>query len=80
MDWYNIFGKKGKPMENENKYDIKKVPLWERNISGLGEIGDSGFGITNLELYIQRSDFRETLKKFKESKLYHELYTNQDQK
>ena len=80
MVWYNIFRKKEKAMENGNKYDTKKVPLWERDISGLGEIGDSGFGVIDSDIYFKSEKVGETMKDFKKSKLYQELFTNQYQK
>jgi hypothetical protein len=78
MAWYDIFYKvfnlKDRTMEhnnfNQNNFGDKDInKAWQ----GADIIGPSGFGVTNLDSYIQREDFNRNLNRFKNSKLLRNL-------
>lgn len=56
--------------------ELSKKKYWQ----GVGIIGNSGFGITNLRRYIEREDFQRNLKKVKESGLWKKLTEEQNKK
>lgn len=57
------------PITNKEKIDRKNKHSWR----GVDIIGHSGFGITNMDDYINRSDFKETILKVKQSNMWKNL-------
>ncbi len=89
MAWYDIFYKvfnlKDRTMEHNNfnnnnfnqnnsedtnnNYNPSISEAWQ----GADIIGPSGFGVTNLDSYIQREDYNRHLNEFRNSKIWKDI-------
>lgn len=63
-------------MESSKINKVKAERISKHSWKGVDIIGHSGFGITNLDAYLNRTDFKENLKKVKRSKMWKKLTSN----
>jgi hypothetical protein len=63
-------------MESSKINKVKAERISKHSWKGVDIIGHSGFGITNLDAYLDRNDIKENLRKVKKSRVWKNLTGN----